>query len=219
MNKTVESIVIKTDGIEVLSLSEGVSNITQLNLDAEPDEINEIFIKNNINNVIIYPYDTNIMRALAENENQLKDYLATCRNAHYSNGKVNVPDTIPNIEYDLRGLKNAFLEISEENLRKDKQIKMYNKAKETMNTFSGTKGKVKLNMGVFDKGYFAVQALLQNKNNKVLALNPGITGEQRTNLREALYNPELTEKTNAVSRENQAAEISKDKEKEEEIVK
>lgn len=201
MGKKVEKIVINTESVDIISVVEGVNSVTQIGLESTPEEINQICFDNNINNVIIYPYDNNIVRALAESEEQLKDYLETCRRAHYSNTKVNVPDTVPNIEYDLRDLKNGFFEISDNKIRTIKQLDIYKKAKETQNILRGTKGKVEIKMGVLDKGYFTIQDLLQNRNkNKIIALNPGIT-EERKKMRSKLYNPEYTERTNVVSKE------------------
>ena len=39
MNKTVEKIVVSEEGIEVISMSEGVKSITQLSLEPEENEL------------------------------------------------------------------------------------------------------------------------------------------------------------------------------------
>lgn len=199
MDKTVEKIVINTEGIDVISVQNGVNNVTQLSLEPQENEIQEIFKKYNLETVVLYPFDTSIVQALGEYEEQLKDYLSICRKASFPTKKVELPDTIPNIEYDLRNLKNSFQDIQDDNLRKMKQIELFKRAKEVQSIL---RGKATLKMGLFDRGYFSVQELLQNRNNKTprLMLNPGITAE-RSNLRKELYNPEYARKTDEVSKE------------------
>lgn len=196
MSRTVEKIVINTEGIDVISVLNGVSNVTQISLESELNEIAGIFETYNLETGVIYRYDEKIVRALADNKEQLIDYLETCRRASYPAKKVDVPETIPDIEYDLRDLKNGFQDIEDNDLRRMKQMEFYRKAKEAQNML---KGKATLRMGILDRGYFSVQELLQNRNNKAIkALNPGST-ESRTNLRKELYNPELTKATDEVS--------------------
>ena len=173
MDKTVEKIVINTEGIDVVSVLNGVCNVTQLNLESHENEIQEIFERYNLETGIIYHYDEKIIRALEENKEQITEYIETCRRASYPAKKVDVPDTIPEIEYDLRDLKNSFSEIEDENLRKMKQIEMYRKAKEVQNIL---RGKATLKMRILDRAYFSVQDLLQNRNREPMkALNPGKT--------------------------------------------
>ena len=82
---------------------------------------------------------------------------------------------------------------------------MFNQAKQTLDTFRSSKGKVDILMGIVDKAYFTVQAFLQNINkNQVKALNPGKM-EARRSIRDELKNREYTEKTNEVSREYKEA--------------
>lgn len=173
MEKTVEKIVINTEGIDVVSILNGVCNVTQLNLESRENEVQEIFEKYNLETGIIYHYDEKIIRALEENKEQITEYIETCRRASYPAKKVDVPDTIPEIEYDLRDLKNGFPEIEDEILRKMKQIEMYKKAKEVQNIL---RGKATLKMRILDRAYFSVQDLLQNRNREPMkALNPGKT--------------------------------------------
>ena len=121
-----------------------------------------------------------------------------------SKGKIKIPDSIPNIEYDFRELKNGIAKVSEGE-QKSKQIEMYKQAKQTQDTFRSSKGKVDILMGIVDKAYFTVQAFLQNRNkNQVKALNPGKM-EARRSIRDELKNREYTEKTNEVSREYKEA--------------
>ena len=199
MGKTVAKIVINTESIDIISVENGVNSIVQLNLDEQEDSVKDIFEKYNLNNIINYPFDEKIVRALAENEEQLVDYLQVCRQATYSKGKIQIPDSIPNIEYDFRELKNGITKVSEDE-QKNRKIEMYKQAKQTQDTFKSSKGKVDILMGIVDKAYFTVQAFLQNKNkNQVKALNPARI-ETRRNIRDELKNKEYTEKTNEVSR-------------------
>lgn len=217
MSKTVEKIVINTEGIDVISNINGVNNVTQLNLWPQGDEAKDIFERYNLNSLTNYPFDTRIVRALAESDEQLKDYLETCRRANYSKGKIEIPDTIPEIEYDLRTLKSGFKEIQDVDLRKTKQLEMYQEARKTQNTFKNAKGKVALKMGVLDKGYFAVQELLSSRNKtQTPALMAGRT-ETRRNLREELRDASLTEKTNQVSKKYVTHEQANEQANEQEI--
>jgi len=173
MEKTVEKIVINTEGIDVVSILNGVCNVTQLNLESRENEVQEIFERYNLETGIIYHYDEKIIRALEENKEQITEYIETCRRASYPAKKVEVPDTIPEIEYDLRDLKNGFPEIEDENLRKMKQIEMYRKAKEVQSIL---RGKATLKMRILDRAYFSVQDLLQNRSKEPMkALAPGKT--------------------------------------------
>ena len=211
MSKTVEKIVINTESIDIISVENGVNSIVQLNLDAQEDNVKDIFEKYNLNNIINYPFDEKIVRALAENEEQLVDYLQVCRQATYSKGKIQIPDSIPNIVYDFRELKNGIAKIGKDE-QKNKQIEMYKQAKQTQETFRSAKDKVEISIGIVDKAYFAVQEFLQSRNKKtVKALNPGNI-EPRRNIRKELQNKEYTEKTNVVSREYINKESKENKE-------
>lgn len=203
MEKTVEKVVISPEGIDVISISNGVNNVTQLSIEDQVNDPQSIFQKYNMETVILYPYDKNIVQALSENEEQLKDYLETCRRASYPMKKVDVPETIPEIEYDLRKLKEGFQEVNDEDLRKMKQIEMYKRAKEVQKMLIG---KATLKIGILDRAYFSVQELLQSrhtKSNKLL-LNPGST-ESRANLRTRLYNPEFTKRVDEISKQHELA--------------
>jgi len=171
MEKRIEKIVINTEGIDVVSILNGVCNVTQLNLESRENEVQEIFERYNLETGIIYHYDEKIIRALEENKEQITEYIETCRRASYPTKKVDVPDTIPEIEYDLRDLKNSFPDIEDEDLRKMRQIEMYRKAKEVLNIL---RGKATLKMRMLDRAYFSVQDLLQNRSRETMkALNPG----------------------------------------------
>lgn len=196
MSKNIEKIVINTESIDVISNTNGVNNVMQFNLETEGNEAKEIFEKYNLSSLTNYPFDIKVVRALSENEDQLKDYLETCRRANYSKEKVEIPDSIPEIEYDLRELKDGFTEIEDENLRKSSQIEMYRQAKETQ---SQLRGKVTIKMGLLDRTYFAVQEFLSNRN-KTLALMEGQV-ETRRSIRDELRDNNLREKTDQVSRE------------------
>ena len=79
MNKTVEKIVVSEEGIEVISMSEGVKSITQLSLEPEENELQNILERYNLSIINNYSFDINIVRALAESEEQLRNYLETCK--------------------------------------------------------------------------------------------------------------------------------------------
>lgn len=194
MSKTVEKVVINPESIDVISVLNGVNSVTQLNLEVEDNEIQEIYDRYNLSGITNYPFDMRIVRALAENEEQLRDYLELCKNANNSSKKVNLPESIPEVEYDLRNLKNSQLDIKQ-------QIEMYKSAKETQNTFKKARGKAEFKMGIIDRGYYTIQEFLQDRNRKsVQALNTG-TPIQVRNIREELRDEELTKKTNAVAQE------------------
>lgn len=208
MDKTVEDIVISPEGIDIISSINGVNNVTQISLEPQGEEIKEILEKYNLSDLKFYPVDMNIVRALAESQEQLVDYLEATRRLSNSKDKMDVPESMPQVKYDLRDLKNSFEQIGDDTLRKSKQIELYNQAKQTRDVFKGTK-KIELKMGPLDRGYFVVQSLLQNRNkgNEIKALNPGIVETSR-NLRRELYDPRLTEVTNEVS-QNYAIDIEK----------
>lgn len=79
MNKTVEKIVVSEEGIEVISMSEGVKSITQLSLEPEENELQNILERYNLSSINNYSFDINIVRALADSEEQLRNYLETCK--------------------------------------------------------------------------------------------------------------------------------------------
>ena len=114
MSKTVEKVVINPESIDVISVLNGVNSVTQLNLEVEDNEIQEIYDRYNLSGITNYPFDMRIVRALAENEEQLRDYLELCKNANNSSKKVNLPESIPEVEYDLRNLKNSQLDIKQQ---------------------------------------------------------------------------------------------------------
>lgn len=191
MGKTVQKIVINSESIDVISVLNGVNNVTQLSLDPQENEMQRIFLEHNVNTIINYPFDMRIVRGLAENEEQLKDYLETCRRSLYSKGKRDIPSSIPKIEYDLRELKDSDLMLPQ-------KIEMFKKAKETQNILGHM---AELKIGILDRGYFTIQEFLQDKNKtQVQALNAGMI-EDRRNLRKELYNPAYTKQTNTISKE------------------
>lgn len=210
MDKTVEKIVINSEGIDVVSSVEGVNNVVQLNLEPQRDEIQQIFNKYNLEKGVIYHYDEKIIRALSENKEQLVDYLDVCRKASYPAKKVKIPESIPEIEYDLRELKTCFSEIEDEDLRKRKQIQMYNKAKEVYSIF---KDKTTLRMGILDRAYFQVQELLQSKNNKTTVL---MLKEGENNRKEEFRKNIQVEQLNKISQEKLEKE---NQQKEEEMAR
>ena len=75
MSKTVEKVVINPESIDVISVLNGVNSVTQLNLEVEDNEIQEIYDRYNLSGITNYPFDMRIVRALAENEEQLRDYV------------------------------------------------------------------------------------------------------------------------------------------------
>lgn len=192
MVKTVEEIIIKADGIDVISNINGVNNVTQLSLESGEDEQN-IFERYNLNTLNNYPFDMRIARALSNNEEQLKDYLDICRRAHYSKGKISILDSIPHIEYDLKDLKNSSLSL-------ESQLDMYKQANITKEIFKSKKGIAEIKLSLIDKAYYAIQEFLANRKREteVHYLAAGQNNIIR-NLREELKNPELTAKTNEVS--------------------
>lgn len=225
MNKTVKKIVVNTEGIDVISelneentvginviaeLNE-VNNVNQLDLEPQDNEIEDIFKEFNLEKSVIYHYDEKIIRALADNKEQLVDYLEVCRKAYYPAKKVEIPNTIPNIEYDLRDLKSAFSNIKDDELRKIKQIDLYKKAKEVQNML---RGKVLLKMKILDRAYFSVQEMLQNRTDKPTRplLSPGII-EEKINLKDRLYNPEFTKKANEVLKNDSIQKIDDNQQK------
>ena len=165
--KKIQKILIYEDEISVFSKVDGINSVTQLNSEPEENEIENIFEKYNLSDLIHYPFDLKIVRALTENEEQMKDYLETCRRAKFSNGKAAVPETIPQITYDLRKLKSNDMDIQ-------KKVEIYKQAKETKEFFRSAKKKVTIQMGIIDKAYMEIQILLNSKfSEKVLTLSAG----------------------------------------------
>ena len=211
MSKTVEEIIINSEGIYV---RENKNHIEVLDLEEQnnekSDEASQVLSKYNLDNVN-YKFDMKIAQTLTKDEEQLIDYLETCRRSNYSKEKINIPESIPKIEYDLTELKNWFSNIEDKDLRKYKQIEIYKQAKETEKTLNG---KVKIKMNIIDKAYFTVQEFLQNRDKKQLAIGEGIrqaqTKQKQANRRNKWYNPEYTLKTNEVS-EQFKYEANKDK--------
>lgn len=212
MDKTVERIVINTDSIDIVSVTNGVNSVTQVSLEQSEQEVREIFERYNLSNITNYPFDTKIVRALADNREQLMTYLETCRQVNNSKKREEIPDSIPIITYDLRELKHSDLPMPQ-------KLAMYRQARDTQNTFRRSKGKVELKMGTFDKAYFSIQEFLQNRNRKqTKELNAGPT-EYRRNLRAELYNPDYEKKTNEISQEYASHKENTELQHEEEIIK
>lgn len=174
VERTIEKVVINEESIDVISNSQGVSSVAQLNLEPQENEVSEIFERNRLNNINNFPFDMKIVRALSENEDQLKDYLETCRRVRFAKGKQEIPQSIPEIEYDLRKLKESDIEIH-------KQLEMLRQANESKNML---KGKVRVQMSLMDRAYFAVQKLLKNRETKTAPMLE--SGKNRNSLRESL---------------------------------
>lgn len=137
MSKTVEKVVINSESIDVISTSNGVNSITQLNLEPEDNEVQAIHEKYNLSNITNYPFDMKIVRALSENEEQLRNYLELCKNANNTNKRIELPPNTPEIEYDLRNLKKSDLSLLQ-------QVEMYKTAKETRKSTKTSKRKIRI---------------------------------------------------------------------------
>ena len=107
MGKRIEKIIINPEGIDVISNIDGVKCVTQLSLNETPEEIKAIFERYNISDIMNYEFDEKIVRALAIDEegSQLIDYLEICRQVSYGAKKLAIAANMPEIEYDLRGLR------------------------------------------------------------------------------------------------------------------
>ena len=194
MRKTVEKVVINPESIDVISTLDGVNSVTQLNLEPEDNEVHEIHEKYNLSNITNYPYDMKIVRALSENEEQLRNYLELCKNANNTNKRIELPPNTPEAEYDLKNLKKSDLSLSE-------QVAMYKSAKETGKVLKQARGKSDLKMSLIDRGYYTIQEFLADKNKKqTQALTTGEITPRRS-IREELRDETLTEKTNQVAQE------------------
>lgn len=193
MSKKINKVIITPESIDIISIANGVNSVTQLGLEPQDNEIQSIFELYNLNAITNYPFDTKIVRALAENEEQLRDYLEACKFANISNKKMEISKNIPQIEYDFLQLKRSSIEPLQ-------QLQMYREAKTTQQTFKKYKGQVFLKIGILDNGYYVIQDLLQNRKKNVQSLNPA-EFTQRRNLREELRNPKLTARTNEVAKE------------------
>ena len=137
MSKTVEKVVINSESIDVISTSNGVNSITQLNLEPEDNEVQAIHEKYNLSSITNYPFDMKIVRALSENEEQLRNYLELCKNANNTNKRIELPPNTPEIEYDLRNLKKSDLSLLQ-------QVEMYKTAKETRKSTKTSKRKIRI---------------------------------------------------------------------------
>ena len=194
MSKTVEKVVINPESIDVIYNLDGVNSVTQISLEPEDNEVQGIHEKYNLSSITNYPYDMKIVRALCENEEQLRSYLELCKNANNTNKKIELPPNTPEVEYDLRNLKKSDLSLSE-------QVAMYKSAKETGKILKQARGKSDLKMSLIDKGYYTIQEFLADKNRKqTQALTTGEIASRRS-IREALRDEALTEKTNQVAQE------------------
>lgn len=194
MSKTVEKVVINPESIDVISSLDGVNSVTQLNLEPEDNEVHGIHEKYNLSSITNYPYDMKIVRALSENEEQLRSYLELCKNANNTNRRIELPPNTPEVEYDLRNLKKSDLSLSE-------QVAMYKSAKETGKVLKQARGKSDLKMSLIDRGYYTIQEFLADKNRKqTQALTTGEIAPRRS-IREELRDEALTEKTNQVAQE------------------
>ncbi len=194
MSKTVEKVVINPESIDVIYNLDGVNSVTQISLEPEDNEVQGIHEKYNLSSITNYPYDMKIVRALSENEEQLRSYLELCKNANNTNKKIELPPNTPEVEYDLRNLKKSDLSLSE-------QVAMYKSAKETGKILKQARGKSDLKMSLIDKGYYTIQEFLADKNRKqTQALTTGEIASRRS-IREALRDEALTEKTNQVAQE------------------
>lgn len=194
MSKTVEKVVINPESIDVISSLDGVNSVTQLNLEPEDNEVHGIHEKYNLSSITNYPYDMKIVRALSENEEQLRSYLELCKNANNTNKRIELPPNTPEVEYDLRNLKKSDLSLSE-------QVAMYKSAKETGKVLKQARGKSDLKMSLIDRGYYTIQEFLADKNRKqTQALTTGEIAPKRS-IREELRDESLTEKTNQVAQE------------------
>lgn len=107
MNKKVQKIVIKPDGIDVIIDVSGIKSIIQINLTENPEVIKKIFEKFNISDIMFYDFDEKIVRALALDETgeQLRDYLEICKQVSFGMKRISLAENMPEIEYNLRGLK------------------------------------------------------------------------------------------------------------------
>lgn len=194
MSKTVEKVVINPESIDVIFTLDGVNSITQLNLEPEDNEVQKIYEKYNLSSITNYPFDMKIVRALSENEEQLRSYLELCKNANNTNKRIELPPNTPEVEYDLRNLKKSDLSLSE-------QVAMYKSAKETGKVLKQARGKSDLKMSLIDRGYYTIQEFLADKNRKqTQALTTGKIAPKRS-IREELRDESLTEKTNQVAQE------------------
>lgn len=192
MSKTVEKVVINPESIDVISSLDGVNSVTELNLEPEDNEVHGIHEKYNLSSITNYPYDMKIVRALSENEEQLRSYLELCKNANNTNKRIELPPNTPEVEYDLRNLKKSDLSLSE-------QVAMYKSAKETGKVLKQARGKSELKMSLIDRGYYTIQEFLADKNRKqTQALTTGEMAPRRS-IREELRDEAFTEKTNQVS--------------------
>ena len=198
---SVKEIVIDSGGIDVISISSnGIKNIQQINLESQDNEISSIYDKYNLNLIINYVVDPKIVRALADNKEQLIDYLDTCREADNSRQKVEVPDDIPQITYNFTDIKDGFFkDIDDKQLRRSKQLDIYKLAKKMQDFF---RRKVDIIMKWMDKAYYTIQDFLQREQKPVLALNPGT--ENRRNKWEVGEN--IKEAINEVSRQHSVEE-------------
>jgi len=192
MSKTVEIIEINSTGIEVKLKTDkpGVGEVIPLKLKTQENEIDNIFQKFGLETGVRYNYDEKIIRALAttEEKEQLVDYLEVCRKSSYPSKRVDIPDTIPEITYDLRGLKDSFPEIEDEVLRKAEQIQIYNDARNVCNML---REKTILKVGLSDKIYIMVAKFKQPKIGK----DKPLLGDGNTNIEENIEEKENNRKS------------------------
>lgn len=205
--KQIEIIEINSNGVfptahnrhEWLDLDVLKNNQEQENeqeTETEGNEIQEILSKNGVNLLLFYSYNEKIVYALRENSEQLKAYMETCRKSSYPAKKVDVPDIIPKIEYDLRDLKNWYLEIEDEELRKRKQTEIFKEARDTQKMLGD---KVTIKIGILLKAYFSVQELLLNRKKEEKKALPAGIEHTTSYYRRSFYSPKNREAVDRVS--------------------
>lgn len=219
--KKVEKIVINSTGVfPEAHPNNTTTRVEHLDLEAKEDklqenetqeketqgnEIQEILSQNGIDLLLYYTYDEKIVYALKENGDQLKAYMETCRKASYPTKKVDVPDTIPEIEYDLRDLKNWYPEIEDKVLRMKKQIGILNEAIETRKVFGD---KVSIKIGRLLKWYFSVQDLfLLQRRKQATETLPSGENSIESNYRRSIYSPKNRDAVDRVSKNYTAAQL------------
>ncbi len=189
VTKTITSITISPEGIDVFIQENGANGIEKLSIETEEQEREQIFLKYGIEHVTPYPFDMNVVRALAVNGvngEQLRTYMETCRKSYYAKGKIKIPDNIPPILYDLSELKTHEWEMP-------KKIEMYNQAKSTKQALRGSK-KFNISLNPWDKAYFEINKFLQSRNNKnVLTLASGNERKQENSFRDNVKVTDITQ--------------------------
>ena len=216
-------IDINTAGINVISSENDAMKVTQLELDVHDQDIKRI-LGNRLDGSD-YRFDKRVVYALSMGEESLlNNYIAICKNISNNIKRITNIDIneMPQIMYDLKGIKNSFENIKNEQSRRNEQISLYEDAKLTKEMFKhiGYRQKVTIRSGIKESAYIAIQRFLQKSQQPLMNTLGDGQGSKASVFRTELHKDEYTQDTNRVSANhnlNKTEEPSREADEKEEI--